>query len=276
MRKPYIVTAILLSIFLLSFFVFSHLYWPIQLWTNWEYTIFDRLKFFLILIPAAIWDSINPCEFAVMFILLQSVLKAQQSKRKVVLVWLSFILAIFLSYLAIWLGLYKALASATNTNIVKLIAWVLWIIIWLANLKDYFWYWKYFKMEVPDSWRPNMKKFINKITSPIWAFFIWILISLFLLPCTSGPYITVLWYLSAESSTINNWWYIYLIIYNIIFIIPMFIILFLVISGSRDLGELKEIKELNVEKMHLITWVIMLLLWAYIFYDLYQVWFFNF
>ena len=51
--------------------------------------------------------------------------------------------------------------------------------------------------------------------------------------------------------------------------------MFLVLTGTRDLSELKEMKELNVEKMHLVTWVIMLWLGLYIFYDLYKTWFFG-
>ena len=122
---------------------------------------------------------------------------------------------------------------------------------------------------------PKMKKLIRKITSPIWGFLIWILISLFLLPCTSGPYITILWYLSSESSSLSTWWYIYLFIYNIIFILPMIAILMIVLLWARDVWELQEMKEIHVEKLHLITWIVMLLLSAYIFYDLYNTWAFE-
>lgn len=253
-------------IFISVFFLFSSV-----AFASWETettkTLAERLGFFAIIFPAAIGDSINPCAFAVMFILLSSILRQHKSRKKVLLAGFMFILAIFISYLAIWKWLYHALASTTNTNALKIWAWVLWILVWLANLKDYFWYGKYFKMEVPDAWRPKMKKLIKGITSPIWAFFIGFLISLFLLPCTSWPYIAILWYLSWETDVPIFWANIYLVVYNLIFIVPMVVIAFLVAFGVKDLGELKEYKELNVEKIHLITWVIMLLLWIYILYD---------
>lgn len=271
MKKKNIIWWIVLIILFIIFFYLLN-FWAKKNWIDlnplWDDSLLWRLKFFIVLVPAAIWDSINPCEFAIMFILLQTVLKTQKSVSKVILVWSSFILAIFLSYLLMWLGLYKALANIENTAILKIVAWSLWIIIWLASLKDYFWYGKWFKLEVPDSWRPTMRKLIKWIASPIWAFFIWILISLFLLPCTSWPYITILWMLSSKSQEIGNWWYIYLLIYNLIFILPMILIMFLVISWKREVSELKELKELNVEIMHLITWIIMIILWIYIFYDL--------
>lgn len=231
-------------------------------------SISERIKFFLILIPAALWDSINPCAFAVMFILLSSILKTQKSKSKVLLAWFLFILAVFISYMAMWIWLYSALATTNSIFYLKLVVWILWVVIWLANLKDYFWYWKYFKMEVPDSWRPKMKSFLKKVVSPLWAFVVWFLISLFLLPCTSWPYLMVLWYLASESSALNLWWYVYITIYNIIFIIPMIIISILVAFWFKNVSELKEYKAINVERMHLITWVIMLLIWLYILFDI--------
>lgn len=231
-------------------------------------SIMERLKFFLVLVPAAIWDSINPCAFAIMFILLSAILKKQGKRKEVVYAWMLFILAIFISYMAMWIWLYQALATSTNTFYLKLIVWIIWILIWLANLKDYFWYWKWFTMEVPEAWRPKMRKMIKAVVSPWGAFWMWFIISLFLLPCSSGPYITVLWYLASESSKITTWGYIYILIYNIIFIIPMVIITIIIAFGYKDVWELKEYKELNVEKLHLITWIIMLALWIYILSDI--------
>ena len=274
-KKKYIIWSIVLIIVLVFFYALGK-FVPVNDLMNsfWQWTFVSRMLFFLILVPAAIWDSINPCEFAIMFILLQTVLRNQKSRGRVILVGLSFILSIFLSYFLMWLWLYTALTSISwATETLKIIAWILWIVIWLVNLKDYFWYWKYFKMEVPNSWRPKMRKIIKWITSPIWAFWIWILISLFLLPCTSWPYITIIGLLSSESEQINLWWYIYLLVYNIIFIIPMFIIMYLVAFGVKDIAELKEMKELNVEKMHLVTWIIMLALWIYVLYDVFKLYF---
>jgi len=174
-------------------------------------------NFLLIMIPAALSDSINPCAFAVILILLGSILCKYNSRRKVYLSGLMFSLSIFISYFLMWIGLYKAFASLSDTMYLKLWIWILWILVWLANLKDFFWYWKGFVMEVPFSWRPKLKKLLDSITSPIWAFIIWFLVSLFLLPCTSWPYVTILGYLASEHKTISMLWYFYLFLYNLIF-----------------------------------------------------------
>ena len=226
----------------------------------------DNIWFLAFLVPAAAGDSINPCAFAVMIILLTSILKQHKSRSKVVIAGLMFILAIFLSYVAMWFALYETLAGSFDPKYLQYTIWVIWILIWLANLKDYFWYGKYFRMEVPTSWRPKMKSLIKWVTSPIWAFFIGLLISLFLLPCTSWPYIVVTSYLASNEISFSVA-AMYILIYNLVFILPMFIIMFMIAFGVKSVEEINELKEMNVEKMHLITWVIMLLLWIYVILD---------
>jgi cytochrome c biogenesis protein CcdA len=226
----------------------------------------DNIWFLAFLIPAAAGDSINPCAFAVMIILLTSILKQHKSRAKVIISGLMFILAIFISYVAMWLALFETLAWNFDPKYIQYTIWVVWILIWLANLKDYFWYGKYFRMEVPTSWRPKMKSLLKWVTSPMWAFFIGFLISLFLLPCTSGPYVVVTSYLSSNQISFDVA-AIYILIYNVVFIIPMFIIMFMIAFGVKSVEEINELKELNVEKMHLITWIIMLLLWIYVILD---------
>lgn len=235
--------------------------WNLQ---NKQKTFKEHIAFFSILLPAAISDSINPCEFAVMLILLWSILIKYKKRRKVILSWILFSLAIFISYFLMWIWLYSALWNFKNIFYLKLIIWILWILVWLANLKDFFWYGKFFVMEVPFSWRKNMKNILKWVTSSLWVFVVWFIVSLFLLPCTSWPYLVILWYLSSENHTIDNWWYLYLFIYNLFFILPMLIITFVVAFGKKSIEELELIRDSKIEIIHLIVWILMLLLWTYV------------
>lgn len=224
----------------------------------------ERWKFFAIMMPAALSDSINPCAFAVMLLLLSTILSRHQSRRKTLLSWAMFALAVFVSYFAMWIWLFSALANANNTFVLKLVVWVLWIVVWLANLKDFFRYGKWFVMEVPMSRRPKLQDIIHKVSSPWWAFAVGLLVSLFLLPCSSGPYFTILWYLSSQSKELHTRWYIYLLIYNILFILPMLIIAILVSFGWASVDKLAKIKHENTKLIHLIVWLLMLWLWVYV------------
>ncbi len=224
-----------------------------------------QLSFFWIMLPAAISDSINPCAFAVMLLLLSTILSKHKDRRKTLLAWGMFALSVFLTYLAMGIWLFSALASATNTSILKIVVWSLGVLVWLANLKDYFWYGKFFVMEVPFSWRPKMNDLIDRVSSPWGAFVVWILVSLFLLPCSSGPYFTILWYLSSQSKELTMRWYIYLIVYNLIFVLPMLIIAYLVGFGYSTVDKLAKIKHQNTKLIHLIVGLLMLWLGIYVF-----------
>ena len=223
----------------------------------------DNLSYLWILIPAAFADSINPCAFAVMIILLSSILKQHKSRKKVIIAGAMFVLAIFLSYVAMGLALYQTLADSFDPVYLKYFVWVLWVIVWLANLKDFFWYGKYFRMEVPTSWRPKMFKLLKWVTSPVWAFVIGLLISLFLLPCTSWPYLVVTSHFTSNQIGFDLA-FTYILIYNLVFILPMLVIMYFIAFGVKSVEEINELKELNVEKMHLVTGIIMLLLWIYV------------
>ena len=229
-----------------------------------EKNLKQRISFFGIMLPAAISDSINPCAFAVMLLLLSTILSRHQSRRKTLLAWALFSLAVFLSYLAMWIWLFSALATANNTFVLKLVVGILWLFVWLANIKDYFRYGKRFVMEVPFGRRPKMQDMIHKISSPRGAFVIGILVSLFLLPCSSGPYFTILWFLSAQSTSLNLRWYIYLIVYNLIFILPMLVIAILVSFGYASVDKLAKIKHEKTKLIHLIVWLLMLGLGVYV------------
>ena len=209
-----------------------------------------------LLIGAALVDAVNPCAFAVLIILLTTIL-AGGVKRRALYSGLLFSLAIFLSYLAMGLGLYKAISSVgVSLWFMKFIG-ALAIVLGLFNLKDVFFYGKGFVMEVPFSWRPKMKAFIKGVTNPIGAFFIGILISMFLLPCTSGPYIVIISLLGQD----DTFWHAVrlLVLYNVIFITPMVFITLAVYKGF-SVERAEEMRQKRLKALHLIAGVILLIM----------------
>ncbi|KKQ26407.1 MAG: Cytochrome c biogenesis protein [Microgenomates group bacterium GW2011_GWC1_37_12b] len=205
-------------------------------------------------IAGALVDAINPCEFAVLIILMTTIL-ASGNSRKALYSGLFFAASVFISYFLMGLGLYRALSLGSVSNwFFKIIGWVA-IVLGLANLKDYFWYGKGFLMEVPISWRPRLKGLIHSITGPLGAFFIGFLVSLFLLPCTSGPYIVILGMLAKK--TFDTQAVSYLILYNLIFVSPMIVISWLVYKGF-DPSKAEEIRQKRLRVLHLITGIVML------------------
>ncbi|MFB6216012.1 MAG: hypothetical protein ABEJ72_03460, partial [Candidatus Aenigmatarchaeota archaeon] len=136
------------------------------------------------------------------------------------------------------------------------------LLVGLLNLKDGL---KHglggFVMEVPYSWRPKMKYYLKKITGPAGAFMTSLLVSLFLLPCTSGPYFVAGGILASRpiSESIPL-----LLIYNMVFIAPMLLILAGIRLGVTRVDEIKKWREENIEELHIAAGVIILLLGIYL------------
>jgi len=213
---------------------------------------------------AALADSINPCAIAVLVILLSALMLINDRKRALY-GGLAFIASIYISYFLFGLGILKAIQTANiNAHIVYRIVGVLAIFIGLANLKDFFWYGKGFVMEIPRKWRPVLQAMLKKITSPIGAFLIGFVVTLFELPCTGGPYFFVLGLLSQQESLsiiIPD-----LLYYNIFFILPLLILAFIIYFGYSNTEKAKEWKEKNIRALHLITGLIMLGLGIWVFF----------
>ncbi|MBU1033212.1 MAG: hypothetical protein ABIG69_15070 [Bacteroidota bacterium] len=206
---------------------------------------------------AAVVDAINPCAFAVLIILLTTILAAH-SRRKALFSGLAFSSSIFISYLLMGVGLYSAIQVSGISSSFYVVVATLAILIGLFNLKDYLWYGKWFVMEVPMSWRPKLKMLLNGVTSAPGAFLIGFVISLFLLPCTSGPYIVILGLLSEVAT--RNVAFAYLVLYNFIFVLPMLVITLAVYYGITTTERAEEWRLKKLKNLHLIAGAIILLL----------------
>jgi len=80
-------------------------------------------------------------------------------------------------------------------------------------------------------------------------------ITLFELPCTDGPYIFALGYLSSLSKiTILP----YLLYYNFLFVLPLLVITILIYAGFASIEKAAAWKERNLRILNLITGLLMI------------------
>ena len=211
----------------------------------------------------ALADSVNPCAIAVLTMILVSIMVNNPEKRKKVLYGgIAFVSAVFIGYLVYGLIItqfFRVFAEALRENakyIYKGLA-ILAMTIGLLNIKDYFRYKKGgIATEMPLSMRPKVKKIINEATSPKGAFLIGFIVTIFLLPCTIGPYIVASGLLSELGILGALPWLLY---YNIIFVLPMLIIVGLIYYGFTKVQEVSGWKEMNVRKLHLIAGILLFL-----------------
>ena len=217
----------------------------------------------LTVVSLALVDAVNPCEFAVLIMLLIAIMTADpKNKKKTLHAGLAFTVAIFLLYFIygiLLINIFKLIpAIDTIRNVVYTVIAVFAITIGVFQLRDFFFYRPGgFLTEMPLSFRPKVKKLITGITSPKGAFFIGALVTLFLMPCTIGPYVILGNLLSTETilAALPQ-----LLLYNIIFILPMLAITLIVYFGVSKIHDVAEWKEKNTKYMHLIAGIIMILI----------------
>ena len=214
-------------------------------------------------ISLAAVDAINPCALAVLLLMLMAIMMhTSNQKRKIIIAGLSFILAIFVIYFAYGLLIIRFFQVAQVLAPVKLwlykILGSLAILIGLADIRDFV----HYKpgglgTEMPLFMRPKAKKLIKRITSPVGAFLIGTLVTIFLLPCTIGPYFIAGGVLASMKIAGTIPW---LLLYNFVFILPMLAIVFFAYGGLENVKDVAQWKDKNITKIHLGEGIIMLAL----------------
>lgn len=208
-------------------------------------------------LAAAAVDAVNPCACAVLILLLGTLIAAGK-RRKIIGAGLAFTAATYISYLLMGLGLYTAIQATRLQHMIYLIVACLAIVVGLWEMKDYLWYGRWFTIEVPNSWRPALKRITSSVTSVPGAFAVGFLVSLFLLPCTSGPYIIILGLLA--QTTTREYAIMMLALYNFIFVLPFIIITLGVAFGFTTTARAEKWRRERLDKLHLITGIIMVAL----------------
>ncbi len=213
-------------------------------------------------IGASAVDAVNPCAFGVLTLLLGSMLLISKTNRRanVIKAGLAFTAATYICYLLMGFGLFYTIRVAGLQRYIYFAVGILAIVIGLWNTKDYFWYELGANIEVPKSWQPRLKKITAGVTSVPSAFVIGCLVSVFLLPCTSGPYVVIIGMLSDTATKMQA---VYLLmLYNFIFVLPFIIITFGVGYGFTTPARVEKWRRLSFKKLHLITGIFMIALGA--------------
>jgi len=215
-------------------------------------------------IGLAFADSVNPCEMAVLILALIALLaRDPKNRKKVLLGGLAFSSAIFITYIiygGIIIQFFKFIQEyfSSISFYVRIAFALLAVFIGFMNIKDSIRYKPgSFGTEMPISMRPLAKKLIANITSPGGAFIIGVFVTLFLMPCTMGPYLIVGNLLSGlDWLKVLPW----LIFYNLIFILPMLVITLIVYFGMKRVEDVSGWKDKHIKTLHLIAGLVLVAL----------------
>jgi cytochrome c biogenesis protein CcdA len=222
-----------------------------------------------VLIGAAIVDSINPCTIAVMVILL-GVILSSKGRKDTLLAGIAFAFTVFIMYLLMGLGILQAISSTELQSAFYIVVTFAALILAILELRAYFRYRPgMLAIEMPMFLRPYTKKVMQGATSIPGVIVAAAACSLFLLPCSSGPYLMVLAML-AKSVSLQS--IAYLVAYNLIFILPMILITLMIYLGKANAEDVHELKERYIREIHLISGLILLALFLMMAGQLFHLW----
>ncbi|MBI2195612.1 MAG: hypothetical protein HYU48_01035 [Candidatus Levybacteria bacterium] len=215
-----------------------------------------------IIIGAAVVDSINPCAFGVLIFLLAYLAKISESKGKLLLHGLAYILAVFLTYLLAGLVLLPVIGSLGNFSVIfYAIIGAIVVLAGLFELKDLIWYGRGPSLALLPGAADRIKIYAGRISGSIFSSFsLGVFVALVELPCTGAVYLAILSLMSlAGISGATVFW---LIAYNVIFVLPLIVILFAFYKGAS--GErLEELRKKHRKLMRAAIGILLLVLGAW-------------
>ena len=196
---------------------------------------------------AALVDSINPCAFSVLLLTIAFLFSLGKSRLSILKIGASYIFGIFVVYVLIGLGILQTLHLFNTPHFMAKVGAFLIIALGLINLIN-----EYFpnfpvKLKIPQASHQKMAELMEKASLPT-AFLLGALVGICEFPCTGGPYLVVLGMLHDQSKYLSGLGY--LLLYNIIFILPLAVILLLA-SEQSLMDKVKAWKKTNSGNMRL-------------------------
>lgn len=215
----------------------------------------------VVLVAAAI-DSINPCAIGVLLFLATVMLKVSSQRGALLRLGTVYITTVYIVYTLSGLGLIwfqYELIQRGFAEIVGVTVGGLVVALGLIEIKDFFWYGTGISLEIPPRYKEKITEMAQTISMPgmitIGGF-----VALVELPCTGGPYLAITAIL-AKSFDMQA--FLYLLLYNVIFVLPLVVILVMIYYGATTL-RLKKWREAKRKWMNLASGLLMIVLGVFL------------
>lgn len=177
-----------------------------------------------LVVIAGIVDGINPCASAVLIFLLILLMHIRQKKRTI-LAGLVFSSAVYFMYFVSGTGLYNIPGIAGILKGYSLVVSIVAVVLGLLLIRNSIAHGKAGIVRLPDSPKERITRKLKVMIIPI-AFALGLLIGILELSCTGGIYLAIQDMITFRVNIIQG--LVYLILYNLAFIIPLLVITMLV------------------------------------------------
>ncbi len=185
-----------------------------------------------IVLGAAAIDSINPCAIGVLILMVSVVLGQGGSTGRLLKVGAAYIFAIFATYLVAGLGLvyFFAAIPIVIAEYLSIAVGALVILAGILEIKDYFWYGKGFSLQIPTKYANKIHDWSTSNKTVAGVMLLGAFVAAVELPCTGAPYLAIITILRVDFNLIA---FGLMVLYNIVFVLPLIIILIMVASGTK-------------------------------------------
>src|SRR3989338_2367465 len=182
-------------------------------------------------VVTALIDAINPCAIGVLILMISVLLAGKQSTKRMLFLGSLYIFSVMTVYFVAGLGLiyFFAALPIIIAEYLSITVGVLIIFAGLLEIKDYFWYGRWFSLTIPPVFAKKLHNYTSKATVP-GVIFLGAFVSAVELPCTGAPYLAIITLLSQYFDFTA---FLLLVLYNVVFTAPLWIILFLVAGGVK-------------------------------------------
>lgn len=215
--------------------------------------LLGKSLFYLVLVNGFL-AGLHPCTIAVLLFFMALLFTLRQTKLKILEVGGSFIAGVFLAYLLIGIGAMKAL-SFSEPHIAAKVGAGLIILLGLINIAGFFLKGKVnFSLGMPTAIKPKIVEWAHKASVPF-AFLTGIIVGICSFGCTAGIYLSILNLLLLNPSS----GFFYLVLYNVMFILPLIVIL-LAVGNQKTLEKLEKIEQADKAYIKLVSGVVMILM----------------
>ena len=210
---------------------------------------------------AALIDSINPCAFGILLLTIAFLLSLQKTRSNIIKIGGVYILGLLTVYILIGLGLLQALHLFNTPHFMAKVGAALLIALGSINLINEFFPTFPIKLRIPQVAHNKIAKLMSKTSLPA-VFLLGALVGLCEFPCTGGPYLMVIGLLHDQGTYLMGIGY--LLLYNLIFILPLVVIL-MIASDNSLVEKVKAWKKSETKNMRLFGGIAMIILGALIF-----------
>jgi len=205
-------------------------------------------------------DGIHPCAIAILLFFIAFLLTLRRSFKNILFLGVVYISVIYLTYLAVGIGLFSGVVFFGQPHFfAKLGSWLL-IIFGLLHINNALFPQMRINFKIPLSFNDKARELLQKATLPaiIAAAF---LVALCSIPCSGGVYAVITAFLASKTTFFVG--FLYLLLYNLMFVMPLFIILVLS-ANPYTLVKLGEWQQTNKKMQNLVMGLAMAALGAVI------------